>query len=540
MITQFAALRSGEDIFEGKEEPDFLQCRALTLKRDRCLNRNQKQLRNARARYESLKTGLSHGNLEESDALLRQFVEASHCSRAGHQSGAILFFNEWLLKQQMAGTANATDPETDLATADSSEVDGEEHYTCRMSSLSVKEETPRRSQLPEQAKHPKDSSEAHPEQDSQETLVEAVANITIADNQPATTSQKTIIITKETHIEGLGVTDLRRRGSVRDKSLVLKEIYKHPTAEDMKTGVVYILRHRRIKNLYKVGFTKKTAQRRHSHANNCYGTDTDVVYETEGGPFAGSFKAEKIAHCILEEQKLWVKKCEQCDRSHREWFMADFKVVLRAVHLAEQFLRLPAYDVIDSEMKLSAKAHAMLEPLIFNVDKLEVILSTQKTEVQVIEPQKDGSETVTTSVAKEVTITSIETVAPEDTVPAEQEQAGRKLRSQNLGGRIGIWGNKAKKAVRKFSNPVSRGASPEVEEGGMAQTPASTEELFVKLTWAVMPEEVKASYGGTASDRPRAFSDLKDTVRQYGRDFGEAFNAAMTEKERKDVPVAKA
>jgi T5orf172 domain-containing protein len=371
-------------------------------------------------------------------------------------------------------------------------------------------------------------------------LVEAVANITIADNQPAATPQKTIIITKETHIEGLGVTDLRRRGSVRDKSLVLKEIYDHPTSEHMKTGVVYILRHRRIKNLFKVGYTKKTAQRRHSDANNCYGTDTDVVYETAGGPFAGSFKAEKIAHCILEEQKLWVKKCEQCDRSHREWFMAEFEVVLQAVQLAEKFLRLPAYDTVDGEIKLSAKAHAMLEPLIFNVDKLEVILASQRTEVQVVEPQKDGSETVTTSIAKEVTITSIEAVAPDDNVPAGYEQGGRKLRSQNLGGRIGNWGNKAKKAVRKFSNPVSRGASPEVEEGGLAQTPASTEELFVKLTWAVMPEEVKASYGGASSGRPRAFSDLKDTVRQYGRDFGEAFNAAMTGKEGKDVPVAKA
>jgi hypothetical protein len=168
MIAQFAALRSGEDIFVGKDEKDFLQCRAFTLGRIRCANYNQKQLRSARARYESFKTGLSQGNLEESDALLRQFVEASHCSRAGHQPGAILIFNEWLLEQQRADTANATNLNMDLATADSSEVDGEEHYTYRMSSLSVKEETPRRSQFAEQAQHPKDSSEAQPEQDSEE------------------------------------------------------------------------------------------------------------------------------------------------------------------------------------------------------------------------------------------------------------------------------------------------------------------------------------------------------------------------------------
>ncbi|KAH7375153.1 hypothetical protein B0T11DRAFT_345058 [Plectosphaerella cucumerina] len=532
MIAQFAALRSGEDVFDEDDET-FDKCRALNKKGRRCGLFAQSD---ALAALEELTSVTNLGNIEKRDELLLRFVKASHCSQH-HGKGAVRFFDEWRLEQQ--GAADSDD-DTTLDTAGSSEVDAEAHYTCRKTPSSLEEETPRRLKLPEQPKHQRDSPEVQPEQDSQETLVEAVANITIADNQPAATPQKTIIITRETHIEGLGVTDLRRRGSVRDKSLVLKEIYKHPTAEDMKTGVVYILRHRRIKNLFKVGYTKKTAQRRHSDANNCYGTDTDVVYETEGGPFAGSFKAEKIAHCILEEQKLWVKKCEQCDRSHREWFMAEFEVVLQAVQLAEKFLRLPAYDTVDGEMKLSAKAHAMLEPLIFNVDKLEVILASQKTEVQVVETQVDGSETITRTIDKNVTVTSIEAVGPEDTAPAEQEQVGRKLRSQNLGGRIGNWGNKAKKAVRKFSNPVSRGASPEVEEGGMAQTPASTEELFVKLTWAVMPEEVKASYAGASSGRPRAFSDLKDTVRQYGRDFGEAFNAAMREREGKDVPAAKA
>ncbi|KAK1241797.1 hypothetical protein MKX07_007620 [Trichoderma sp. CBMAI-0711] len=123
-------------------------------------------------------------------------------------------------------------------------------------------------------------------------------------------------------LKALGITGLHRNGSVRDHSPVFQVISSHPTPEKMREGVVYILEHNENPSLFKIGWSSKSAKERLHQPNNCYGTNTKVIYETK-----------------------------------REWFAASRETVRETVMSVEEFVQMPAYTLQDGQYKLSQEAY---------------------------------------------------------------------------------------------------------------------------------------------------------------------------------------
>ncbi|PTB65201.1 hypothetical protein BBK36DRAFT_1121708 [Trichoderma citrinoviride] len=160
---------------------------------------------------------------------------------------------------------------------------------------------------------------------------------------------------EDAFVKALGITGLHRNGSVRDHSPVFQIINSHPTSEKMKEGVVYILEHNENPSLFKIGWSSKSAEERLHQPNNCYGTNTRVIYETKR--FAGAPHAERISQIILRHANIRVLECSQCRGGHREWFAANRDTVRETVTSVEEFVQMPAYTLQNGEYKLSPEAY---------------------------------------------------------------------------------------------------------------------------------------------------------------------------------------
>ncbi|KKP06480.1 hypothetical protein THAR02_01438 [Trichoderma harzianum] len=163
----------------------------------------------------------------------------------------------------------------------------------------------------------------------------------------------------------LGLGNVRaptRQRSERDHASVFQVINSHPTEGMMKEGTVYILEHKNIPGLYKIGFSTIGAERRLRHPKNCYGTDTKIIHETES-KFRGARQAEKIIQTQLLHDNILIGACEKCGGGHREWFEADIDKITKTVTTIETFLQMPAYVKQDGEWKLSAEAYEIVGPM---------------------------------------------------------------------------------------------------------------------------------------------------------------------------------
>ncbi|KAL7954771.1 hypothetical protein V8C34DRAFT_293406 [Trichoderma compactum] len=164
-------------------------------------------------------------------------------------------------------------------------------------------------------------------------------------------------------IRGLGdIGAPRRQISIRDHATVFQVINSHPKEGMMKEGTVYILKHKNIPGLYKIGFSTIGAEQRLKHPKNCYGTDTEIIHETKSR-FLGARQAEKIIQTQLFHDNILIAACEKCGGGHREWFEADYDKIFKTVTTIEAFVQMPAYVKKDGEWKLSAEAYEIVGPM---------------------------------------------------------------------------------------------------------------------------------------------------------------------------------
>lgn len=161
---------------------------------------------------------------------------------------------------------------------------------------------------------------------------------------------------RKTTVDEPGINSLQRNGSLRDHSSVFQVISSHPTADEMREGVVYILEHKDNPSLFKIGWSSKGAEGGLKQAANCYGTNEKVIYETQR--FDGAPHAEKLVQVILRHVNIRVLPCEKCKGGHREWFSAQKETVRQTVMQAEEFIQMPAYTLQDGEYKLSPEAYS--------------------------------------------------------------------------------------------------------------------------------------------------------------------------------------
>lgn len=175
---------------------------------------------------------------------------------------------------------------------------------------------------------------------------------------------------KETPVDELGIMSLQRNGSLRDHSRVFQVISSHPTADEMRKGVLYILEDSDNLFLFKIGWSSESAEERLKQPTDCYGVNTKVVYETPR--FAGAPHAEKLARVILQHANIRVLPCDKCKGGHTEWFSAEEETVRQTVIQVEDFVQMPAYTLQDGEYKLSPEAYSRVVKQMcdFSIDKM--------------------------------------------------------------------------------------------------------------------------------------------------------------------------
>ncbi|RYO94250.1 hypothetical protein DL763_004136 [Monosporascus cannonballus] len=161
-----------------------------------------------------------------------------------------------------------------------------------------------------------------------------------------------------------GLASLQRKGSLRNHAPVFSEIHKPLTSAQKEYGIVYVLGHKIEKGLFKIGWTRVTAEERLNQAGNCYGFNAEILHETRGGPFFAESKAEKFAQTVLRHHNLTIVECERCGGGHREWFRAPKEMVVETVEIMETFVRLPAYESKDGQTwRLSDAAYEMIRTM---------------------------------------------------------------------------------------------------------------------------------------------------------------------------------
>lgn len=353
--------------------------------------------------------------------------------------------------------------------------------------------------------------------------------------------------TQDVRVVGLGlISTLQRKGSLRDDSPVIRELYKHLTPQQLEEGIVYVLEHTGTPGLFKIGWTRTSVSGRLGQPGNCYGKDTKVLYETSSGCFAGASKAERLVQVILRHQNTEVVECEQCGGGHKEWFKSSKDEVLRTVKLMEDFVQLPAYEMCEGEMKLSREANAFVKAMCsFSTARLESLMARPENSV------KDTIESAS-SVGAQVSASeaSVEQSAQDPLGGGEDPSLSTSRFSErskppriSRGTKFGTRGKKVKVlAVNTVANTKdrfsrlfnrSRESTPEPEGANSsdglnagANTSKGPEELLVKFLWSLLPQDSKPDQGATGDDGPHDMAALKTAVRQMADDFRKDFETA--------------
>ncbi|RYP65089.1 hypothetical protein DL771_008470 [Monosporascus sp. 5C6A] len=303
---------------------------------------------------------------------LKEFLTASHCYCHGPK--AVKCLEEWKKIRATTVSSSADRPPT---------IGGDDH-DCTPTSFHGTATTQPTDPVFGKAKRPELTSETnHKAYVHVETVTHGVSTMAIT-----ATGQINVIdnrgndkVATAERIFGLGLTSLQRKGSLRNHTPVFSEIYKPLTSVQKEYGIVYVLEHKIENGLFKIGWTRTTAEERLKQAGNCSGSNAEILHQTRGGPFFAASKAEKLAQTVLRHHNLTITECEQCGGGHREWFRAPRERVVEIVEMMETFVRLPAYESKDGQTwKLSDAAYEMIRTMCeFSTSRLRSAITRIET-----------------------------------------------------------------------------------------------------------------------------------------------------------------
>ncbi|KAI6752793.1 hypothetical protein HG530_013545 [Fusarium avenaceum] len=307
----------------------------------------------------------------------------------------------------------------------------------------------------------------------------------------------------------------KRKGSLNGQVLFHTEIYKPLVATQLKDGIVYVLKHNKRDDMFKIGFSKHNVDERLKQPRNCYRGSYASIYESER--FRGAQKAEALANSFLRDMKPDMTPCYKCGATHRELFQGAKETIVSTVQAMEGFVRDGAYEEVEGGVwKLSAYAHKKVTKM-FNFS-LKVLASEEpqggpdhtqpKSEfgsasgsVDIIDAQSIAVEhTSIVEVAADIPIKSTEV----DESTSKSTPLPKKSRP-SLGTVLG-------KVRNKISGP-SRESTPEVEDAQeSSKTPIFTEENIVKTLWFLIPDEDKPENCFEDGKGPRTWGSLAKGV----------------------------
>jgi hypothetical protein len=340
-------------------------------------------------------------------------------------------------------------------------------------------------------------------------------------------------------IDGIGIGRLTRQGTLKKSSPILKALETPPTPKQREPGVVYVLQHTKKKQVFKIGWTKQSAIKRQNQAKNCYGINTEVIYESDT-EFVGAYKAEQLAHKFLGNHKLLITSCESCGKGHTEWFEHDTKAaIVGTLKVMEDFVRMPAYELKagqkeDGEMMLSQEAERRIKSMCnISIQGLQGPVSAQKEPAKVEKDSRESVEansqaamqTVVPQTTADVPIKSIEEEGSSNQPLAEAPEK----REASTAATMGRWVGRSKKIFGKIKekaqNTISREGTPEPD----SYHESPKEKFKVALLWTL---------GGGRSEEalkeeksPRGWSSLVQVMVDKKDKFKEEFTANVRKAE---------
>ncbi|RBR17309.1 uncharacterized protein FIESC28_06545 [Fusarium coffeatum] len=328
----------------------------------------------------------------------------------------------------------------------------------------------------------------------------------------------------EIAFEGIGIAKLSRKGTLHHASPIIEALRTPPIpGNQRKHGIVYVLRHTKNKGVFKVGWTEKSAIERQHQPNNCYGKNTEIIYESSK-PFAGAHKAEILAHKFLGRFKLDVPECETCGKGHREWFNGEETVIRATLEAMEDFIQMPAYELKpgqedNGEMMLSREAEKRVKSMCnISIEGLRGPTIEQKEPASVQEVLEE-SIGVNIQTATQTTAPQVTADVPMQTTEVDSSQKSETSFAGKIGRFVGNAGTQFGKGKRKvkdtFQNMRSRESTPDPD--GFQQIPKDAgafENFSTSILWALKggkPEALKES------------GSLWDSLAQKKKKFEEDF-----------------
>ncbi|RYO99953.1 hypothetical protein DL764_006642 [Monosporascus ibericus] len=439
------------DICPNPEDWEFTHCPALAKSTTKPCQKSLKYGENAERLCSHFRVMKECPETDEFFDQLEEFLTVSHCFWHGRK--AIENLEKWK-KIRATTVPSSADPPPTISDDD---------HDGTSKSLHAAATTQPMDPVFGKAKRPELTSETNRTASVHvETVTHGISTmaITAAGQIDVVDNHGNANVATAEQIFGLGLTSLQRKGSLRNHAPVFSEIHKPLTPVQKEYGIVYVLEHKIEKGLFKIGWTRATAEERLNQAGNCSAPNAEILHQTRGGPFFAASKAEKLAQTVLRHHNLTITKCEQCGGGHREWFRAPRKMVVETVEIMETFVRLPAYESKNGQTwKLSDAAYEMIRTMCeFSTSRLRNAITT--IERHSIDKPPGG---LSTQLKPEAASHVAETAIPPRPPDSDQSMEGKKLSAAT---EAVDCGKGAKGATRSVGADAARQAKRVVRKAG--------------------------------------------------------------------------
>ncbi|RYP65665.1 hypothetical protein DL769_006244 [Monosporascus sp. CRB-8-3] len=522
VFKKLITILQGIDVCPNPEDWEFEDCPAKATSTKKPCLKSPKGREKAKGLCSHFRVMKECPETEEFFDQLREFLTASHCWVHGPK--AVESFEKW--KKIRATTVPSS--------ADRPPMISDDDHDGTPTSLHAAATAQPMDSVLGKAKQPELTSETnHNAYVHVETVTDGISTmaITAAGQIDVIDNHGNAGVATAERIIRLGLASLQRKGSLRNHAPVFSEIHKPLTSVQKLDGIVYVLQHKFEKGLFKIGWTRGTAEERLNQAGNCFGSNAEILHQTRGGPFFAASKAEKLAQTVLRHHNLTITECEQCGGGHREWFRAPREMVVETVETMETFVRLPAYESKDGQTwKLSDAAYEMIRTM------CEFSTARLRSAITIIERHSidEPPEGLSTQLKPEPVGHVAETAVPPRSQESDEGMEGKNPSATTDAVDSGKGANgarrpigadaarKARKMVRKAGELKdrvgqlwnrSREGTPELEGDDKTENlgtgnksgsgTGDVKDAVIGVFWSLFPEDIRAQESNMNSKEPR-------------------------------------
>lgn len=409
ILKELATLQQVADIAVDFEPSNYQDCSGYaTSQKRRCKNdngrANKQRIKELLEQFEKLKECPS---TEEFYGDFEAFLKLTHCHL--HRPDAVARFTEWRelrgqdgpslpdkaapaqkspLVEELLSVQQSATPQDSLVVQEMPTVQ-DATVISSIESFSDLSITPPSSSPTIEDSQTTITPSTSPDPTPHKAMVQDFSSLSLGSHNKAGTSSNSDIQLDESDAQMISrcPNTPQRKGSLRDDSPVIKEIYRYLTPEEQCDGVVYVLEHNKCAGLFKIDV---------SEGENINNSEAKLIHQTQGGPFFGASKARTLAQVILQHHSLEARECSRCGERHEGWLKAPREMICETVVRMEDFVQLPAYTLQDGEMKLSPTADKIVKAMCsFSVKRLDTLMADGNE--QTLTPADDNKQQVSES-----------------------------------------------------------------------------------------------------------------------------------------------